>query len=81
MANSDEMFGGVSEGRYVTLERIVEIIRRTLCDQDDVESEEQRLLELVDENELKKFDLLIHFSLFLLFFMLRFFCMNNNYKF
>ena len=56
MANLDEMFGGVSEGRYgiVTLERIVEIIRRTLCDQDGVESEEQRLLELVDENESDK---------------------------
>ena len=54
MANSDEMFGGVSEGRYDTLERIVEIIRRTLCDQDGVESEEQRLLELVDENESDK---------------------------
>ena len=54
MANLDEMFGRVNEGRYVTLERIVEIIRRTLCDQDGVESEEQRLLELVDENESDK---------------------------
>ena len=54
MANLDDMFGGVREGRYDTLERIVEIIRRTLCDQDGVESEEQRLLELVDENESDK---------------------------
>ena len=54
MANLDEIFGGVNEGRYVTLERIVEIIRRALCDQDGVESEEQRLFELVDKNESDK---------------------------
>ena len=56
MANVDEIFKEIDKGRYgiITWEGIVEIIQRALYNQDNIESKVQRLLELVNENELNK---------------------------
>ncbi len=50
------MYREIDKGRYgiITWEGIVEIIQRALYNQDNIESKEQRLLELIDENEFNK---------------------------